>query len=41
MSSSVHVNNKKKDILILGEDPRQGLDDTKLNAEKNVFNQLY
>ena len=41
MSSSVHVNNKKKDILILGEDPTQGLDDTELNAEKNVFNQLY
>ena len=41
MSCSVHVNNKKKDILILGEDPTQGLDDTKLNAEKNVFNQLY
>ena len=41
MSSSVHVNNKKKDILILGEDPTQGLDDTKLNTEKNVFNQLY
>ena len=40
MSSSVHVDNKKKDILILGEGPTQGLDDTKLNAEKNVFNQL-
>ena len=35
MSSSVHVNNKKKDILILGEGPTQGLDDTALIAEKN------
>ena len=34
MSSSVHVENKKKDILILGEGPTQGLDDTTLTAEK-------
>ena len=34
MSSSVHVDNKKKYILILGEDPTQGLDDTRLAAEK-------
>ena len=34
MSSSVHVDNKKKDILILGEGPTQGLDGTTLNAEK-------
>ena len=27
MSSSVHIHNKKKDILILGEGPTQGLDD--------------
>ena len=33
MGSSVHVNNKGKDILILGEGPRQGLDDTTLTAE--------
>ena len=33
MSSSVHVNNKGKDILILGEGPTQGLDDTTLTAE--------
>ena len=33
MSSSVHVNNKGKDILILGEGPIQGLDDTTLTAE--------
>ena len=33
MSSSVHVDNKGKDILILGEWPTQGLDDTTLTAE--------
>ena len=33
MSSSVHVDNKSKDILILGEGPTQGLDDTTLSAE--------
>ena len=33
MSSSAHVNNKKKDILILGKGPTQGLADT-LTAEK-------
>ena len=33
MSSSVHVDNKGKDILILGEGPTQGLDKTILIAE--------
>ena len=33
MSSSAHVDNKGKDILILGEGPIQGLDDTTLTAE--------
>ena len=33
MSSSVHIDNKNKDILILGEGPIQGLDDTTLTAE--------
>ena len=33
MSSSAHVDNKK-DILIIGEGPTQGLDDTTLTAEK-------
>ena len=33
MSSSVHVDNKRKDILILGEGPTQGLDDRTLTAE--------
>ena len=31
MSSSVHNDSKKKDILILGEGTTQGLDDTTLN----------
>ena len=34
MSSSAHVDNKKKDTLILGDGPTQGLDSTKLTAEK-------
>ena len=34
MSSSVHVDNKKKDILILREGLTQGLDGTELTAEK-------
>ena len=33
MSSFVHVDNKKKDTLILGEGPTQGLEHT-LTAEK-------
>ena len=33
MSSSVHVDNEGKDILILGKGPRQGLDGTTLTAE--------
>ena len=37
MSSSVHFDNKKE-ILILGKGPTQGLDDTTLNAEKKIFN---
>ena len=37
MSSSVHVDNKKKDILILGKGPTQGLDDTSLTAEKKII----
>ena len=34
MSSSVHIDNNKKDILILGKVPIQGLDDTTLTTEK-------
>ena len=33
MSSSVHIDNKKKYILIFCKNPTQGLDDTTLNAE--------
>ena len=33
MSSSVHIDNKGKDILVLGQGPTQGLDDTILTAE--------
>ena len=33
MSSSVHIDNKGKDSLILGEGPTQGLDDMTLTAE--------
>ena len=46
MSSSVHVDNKKKDILILGKGPTQGLERkrtntgarTCTNCRKNIFN---
>ena len=34
MSSSVHVDNKGKDILILGKGPTQGLGEHSLTAEK-------
>ena len=45
-SSSVHVDNKKKDILILGKGPTQGLEwkrtntgaRTYTNCRKNIFN---
>ena len=33
MRSSVHVANKREDILILEEGPTQGLDDTTLTVE--------
>ena len=33
MSSSMHVDNKGKNILIPGEGPTQGLDDSTLTAE--------
>ena len=35
MSSSVHVDKKEKDFLILGESPTQILDDATLTAEKH------
>ena len=36
MSYSVHVDNKKKDSLVLGEVPTQGLDGTAITAEKSI-----
>ena len=33
MSSSAHIDNKNKDVLILGDGPTQELDDTTLRAE--------
>ena len=40
----MHINNKEKDILILGDGPIQGLDDTTLTAEAiysiNLHNQI-
>ena len=33
MDSSVHIDNKNKDTIILGEEPTQWLDDTTLTAE--------
>ena len=33
MGSFMHINNKGKDIIILGEGPTRGLDDTALTAE--------
>ena len=33
MSSSAHIDNKKKDILVLGKGPTQGLEQT-LTVEK-------
>ena len=33
MSSSLHVDNKNKNILVLGEGPKKGLDGTTITAE--------
>ena len=33
MSSSVHINSERNDILVFGKGSTQGLDDTKLTAE--------
>ena len=40
MSSSMHVDNKKKYILILGKEPTDGLNDTMLTAENEYFDQF-
>ena len=40
MNSTVHIDKKNKDILLFGEGPTQGLDDTTLAVEtKYPFNQ--
>ena len=36
-SSSVHAHNKRKHILILGEDPTEGLRDASITAEAKYF----
>ena len=36
MSSYIHIDNKKKDILVLGRGPTQGLEST-LNAENCIL----
>ena len=41
MSSSIKTDNKKKDILILGMGPTQGLGETFIICWKNVFDQFY
>ena len=38
MKSSVHIDNKKKNTLILSKGPRQGLDGTMLKAEDQIQN---
>ena len=40
MSSSVHIDNKKKYILVLGKGSTQGLEYA-LTAEKDVFHYFY
>ena len=38
MSSSTYIDNKNRDILILGEEPTQGLNDTTLTADFTINN---
>ena len=33
----MHVNNKGKDVLIIGERPTQGLDDNKVRAKQIIL----
>ena len=40
MSSSVHANNKNKDILVLGKGQTQGLDNTTLTPEAEYSTNL-
>ena len=41
MSSSLHINNKKKDIFILDIAPKQELDDTALRVNYNGATVFY
>ena len=41
MNSSVLIENKRKDILILGEGRAQGLDDTIISSRSKMTNQFY
>ena len=36
MSSSVHIDNKNKGILILAEEPTRGLDDTHIKSRSKI-----
>ena len=38
MSTSIHIYNKKKDILVLGRGPTQGLESTLTAEQKNSIN---
>ena len=37
MNSSIHIDNKGKDILILEIGPTEGLDENSLTAENSLF----
>ena len=41
MSSSSHIDNTKKDILVLGKGPTQGLEHVFFKRRKNVFYYFY
>ena len=41
MSSSVYVDNKRKDNFLIGKGPTQGLDDTTLIAEVSYLSILH
>ena len=40
MSSSLHIDNKEKDILILGKGPTQGLEHTLIAEKLSLINLL-
>ena len=41
MSSCVHIDNKEKDILIIGQGPIQGLDDAKFKKKLYILSILH